>query len=162
MTTKVVSTGVTSYSQGYPFVQPWTDSTHVSLDTGEWSYGREWLVGTALNEIHDDCTIDSIKIEFTALQNVGLCNSRARAVFYDGGSTTYVDKETGVLTTSSTLYSATNSGAGITPAQLRAGKVFSYVKNEDTFYSNIVNFSLPIITITYTDRGIPYMLQFSL
>lgn len=156
MTTAVWSpSAVSSYANAGAYNTAWSSSTQVTLDPGHGGYIRNFEVGSALDAVHDGCTINSIKVEFTASQSVGLCDMFAYAEFCG------VTASKSPLTTSSTNYSATG-GAGTLPSVLRAATMKSSAMNNDTYYSSVVNISRPIVTVEYTDNGIPYMLQFSL
>ena len=156
MTTAVWSpSSVSSYSNAGAYDTAWTSAQQVTIDPGHGGYHRNFVVGSALDALHDGCTINSIKVEFTASQSVGLCDTFAYASFAG------ITASKRPLTSSSVNYSATG-GSGTLPSVVRGATLESSAMNFDTYYDTVVNISTPIVTITYTDNGIPYMLQFSL
>ena len=154
MTTTTIGTGVSSYAVEGPYDTAWS-GTAVSLAPGHGGQTRYYTIGSALNAIHDGCTVDDIKIEFVASKGSAFGPVTAYATF--AGITLSVPS----VSASSTAYSA-NGGAGTLPSVVRAGVMSSSCLSEETFYTMAVNMSLPTITVTYTDNGIPYMMQFSL
>ena len=156
MTTAVYSpSSVSSYANASSYDTAWTTPTTVTLAPGHGGYIRYFVVGAALDAVHDGCTITDIKVEFTASQSVGLCDTFAYASFAG------IAASKRPLTSSSVNYSATG-GSGTLPSVVRGATLASSAMNFDSFYDTVVNISTPIVTITYTDNGIPYMLQFSL
>jgi hypothetical protein len=156
MTTAVWSpSGVTSYDNSGAYDTAWSSATTVSIAAGHGGEIREFNSGTALEAVHDGCVVADIKVEFTGSKVSFATDVFAYAEFAGISVLTYA------LAASSTNYSA-NGGAGTLPSVVRAALLYSSCRNDDASYSASVNMSLPIVTVTYTDNGIPYMLQFSL
>lgn len=138
------------------YSKPWQPgNTDIVLSQNLGGYVRQYSPGAALNAVHDGCVVDSIKVEFTASQSVGLCDTEGWASFCG------VTASKRALTTSSASYSAIG-GAGTLPVSVRTALAESSCYNYDTFYDTSISMSHPIVTVSYTDNGIPYMLQFSL
>lgn len=160
MTTLVVSSSVTEYVFDPPEDTLWATPTTITLAAQHGGYLRKYVPGLALEALHDGCVITNIKVEFTASYSGSpLTAPSAKAQFPVGvAGNVQINNH---ITPSSLLYSA-NGGAGLAPSVVRAGFMYSNCFNNDTFYNVGVNMSLPIITITYIDNGLPSMLQFSL
>jgi hypothetical protein len=133
----------------------WTSDTTVSLAAYQSACIREFDSGTVLDAVHDGCVVDNIKVEWTGAKSSFATAIYAYAEF--AGVAAYTD----TLAPTMTNYSA-NGGAGTLPSVVRAALLYSSCRNDDSSDSALVNMSLPIVTVTYTDNGIPYMLQFSL
>lgn len=160
MTTLVVSSDVTEYVFAPPQDTVWATPTTITLAAGHGSYMRKYVPGSALDALHDGCEITNILVQFTASHSGGVYTTPTAFVQFPVGVIGAVGLTT-PLSTSSVLYSA-NGGAGLAPSVVRAAFMYSDCYNRDDFYSVGVNMSLPIITITYIDNGLPSMLQFSL
>lgn len=160
MTTLVLPSSVTEYVFAPPEDVSWTTPTTITLAAQHGGKIRKYVPGAALDVLHDGCEITNIKIEFTASYSGSVWPApSASAAFPSGvGGAPQINSS---LSTSSLHYSA-NGGAGLAPSVVRAAYMHSNCFNNDTFYNVGVNMSLPIITITYIDNGLPSMLQFSL
>lgn len=132
----------------------WSSPTNITLGPNQSSCGRNFSPGSALDALHDGCIVSNIRVEFTASKSGFGVNVSAGASFMGVGPGTTN------LTNSSTLYLA-DGGAGALPSAIRAGTMASSCRTFDD-YSETVGMSIPIVTITYIDNGLPSMMQFSL
>jgi hypothetical protein len=149
---------VTSLSNQGDFNTAWDGSiTQVGLAPGNGGYVRkcDMAVTDAFEALHDGCVVTNIRVEFTGSRSGSYPSVYAYAQFLS------VAAVTSDLAFSNTLYWA-EGGAGTLPSAIRAAVLESSCRNDGDFYSVTVTMSMPVVTVFYTDNGMPQMMQFSL
>lgn len=145
---------VTSYSTLNTYDVVWSTDTTVSLTAGHGGKVRNISVGTAFDAIHDGCEITDITVEFTGHQ---VSFTDLVSAYADFGGV--VSVLTSGLAHSSTNYSA-SGGSGTLPSVVRAAELTSSCHDNDASLAASVKMSLPTVTVTYTDNGVPHSIFF--
>ena len=152
MTILSISTDVSSYVTDSYYDTTWTSTTEVTVAPAHGGQVRHYTIGSAFDAIHDGCIITEIQVLFFASKGSAFGPVYAYASFLGVQANANV-------TEFFTAYSATG-GSGTLPSVVRAGEILSSCNSDEELYNVTVTMSLPDITITYTDNGVPHTLFF--